>query len=122
MGTSFANSAIACSLTSRSPDATVIKLHFEITPIDEGEGENWFEMFFAAMYREVFSQASRTIWDLPLLDDVKRLRPRSREWGRSGRYEVERLFKSVAPLEELVFYRVPPDEGAHDPVPIVSTS
>ena len=108
MRTQFTNSAITCSLTFQSPDATFIKLHFEIAPIDEGGGENWFETFFAAMYREVFSQASRTIRDLPLLDGVKRLRIyRSGPIPHSVQIadEVERLFKSVGPsVEELIFY------------------
>ena len=104
------NSVIACSLTFRSPDATVIRLHFEIVAIDEGEGANWSEIYFEAIYHKVFYQASRTIQDLPLLDDVKRLC--IRHSGPIPRFieivlitdQVWRLFESVGPLEELIFY------------------
>ena len=67
---------VLCSLTFRSPDATIIELRFEVTMDDEDENDSWFEaeMFFAEMYQEAFCQASRTIQDLPLLANVKRLR------------------------------------------------
>ena len=99
------SSIIACSLTFRCLNATVIGLHFEIAATDEGEGENWFETFPATIFREVFSQASRTTQDLLLLDDVNHLRiyrdgpiPHSVQIAS----EVERLFRSVGPsVEEL---------------------
>ena len=98
--------AIECSLTFRSPDTTFIRLHFTTVASDEDVVEAW--VTFVAMYLEVFSQASRTIRDLPLLADVKRLHIRHGDSVPDQiayiTNEVGQLFKSVGPLEELAFY------------------
>ena len=103
--------AIACSLIFRSPDASVIRLRFKVAAInqdeDEDEDEDRVEAF-AEMFCEVFSQASRTIRDLA---NVKRLQIRHNcpflDNTRTIRIvdEVRRLFGSLDPLEELIFYR-----------------
>ena len=98
---------VAYSLTFRSPDATTIELRFEVI-MDKDEDDGWSrpEKFSARIYQEVFYQASRTIQDLPLLADVKRLRMSHSgpvlDYTQITRIanEVGRLLGSVGPLEE----------------------
>jgi len=92
---------IACSLIFRSPDATVISLDFKVSASDEDDPEVPFE--------DVFSQASRTIRDHPLLPNIKRLRIEYRFLMSPSLLtrianEVGRLFQSVGPLDELTIY------------------
>jgi hypothetical protein len=94
---------VACYLTFRSFDASVIKLGFNaIASGDESDDEP-----SEGIHSEVFSQASRIIRDHPLLANVKRLRFNhgfySFRYTLRGRItnEVRQLFKSVGPLEEL---------------------
>ena len=95
-------STIECSLTFQSPDTAIIKLHFKHIAEDEDQSDG-----FAEMYSEVFSQACRTIQDLALLTNIKRLRI-----CHIGIYYIQvmrvtgvgQLFKSVGPLEELVLH------------------
>ena len=58
------------------PDATVIKLHFVLPAQDEDEYEEYGDRFevLVEIYWKVFSQACRTIRDLTLLTNIKRLR------------------------------------------------
>ena len=64
---------IRCSLTFRSADMTTIMLRYEV-PESDNLGTYEWRRTFSAMYCEVLSRAYRTILDLPLLTDVKRLR------------------------------------------------
>ena len=105
--TSLRNFVITCSLTFRSPDASVIRLRFEAAAGGEDRFKN-----SAELYCEVFSQASRTIRDLTPLANIKRFHlchdvPRTPYHTRDIRIanEVGGLFKSVGPLEELIFHR-----------------
>ena len=99
--------AIACSITFQSSDATTLKLSFQINESDE---EEEFQMSFEEMHHQVFYQASRTIRDHPLLQNVKRLDISHRALVVESDHflrlseEVEQLFKSVGPLEELTTF------------------
>ena len=113
------DSTIACSLTFRSPDATVIRLHFNLAaPDEEGyrDDEVQFEVF-AEMYWEIFSQACMTIRGHTLLIKIQRLRICHTSlvsyYAQTMRVtdEVGQLFKSVGPLEELIFHHC--DMGAY---------
>jgi hypothetical protein len=94
--------AITCSLTFRSSDAAVTRLDFKVVTSDEHDDD-----FFEETYYEVFSQASRTILNHPLLANVRRLHfnHQSRIIGytqcRHIASEVGGLFKAVGPLDEL---------------------
>jgi len=97
--------ATTYTLTFRSLDMTVIRLGLEVPEKDDNINE--LQMSFEDAALEVFSQASRTIREHPRLPDVKRLCIR---WTpvipnliqlRSMANEIERLFKSVGPLDEL---------------------
>ena len=136
--------SIECSLTFRSPDATVIKLHFVLAQDEDGyeEYEDRLEVL-AEMYWKVLSQACRTIRDSTLLTNFKRFRiscisPFTRRAQTIGATnEVRQLFKSIGPLEELVLHRchmgaylassygdfwtpvvLTLDQGAHDLAPV----
>ena len=90
---------VECSLTFRSPDAS-IRLHFKHIAEDDDHFEALKEMDF-----EVFSQASRTIQDLTLLTNIKRLHVSN---GLSATARITDiagpLFESVGPLEELILH------------------
>jgi len=102
------DSAIACFITFQSSDATTLKLGFQINESDEEDEE--FQMPFEEMHHQVFHQASRTIRDHPLLENVKRLDISHRALVVDSDHflrlseEVEQLFKSVGPLEELTTF------------------
>ena len=96
---------LSCSLTFQSPDATVLRLDYEIPASDEDDLD--IGMPLADLHCEIFYQASRVIRDHPLLASVKRIHidhrhfvPGSSEFARISE-EVGRLFKSVGPLEKL---------------------
>ena len=93
---------VACSLTFRSTDATVIRLGFRVAASDEFNGglsEN--------IQYEVFSQACRIIRDHPLLDNVRRLHVDHSShflgpiWLSLITNQVGLVLKAVGPLEEL---------------------
>ena len=96
---------IACTLTFRSPDMTVIKLGLEVSG-NIGDG-NGLQMTLEEMAPEVFSQATRTVRDHPLFPNIKRLHigggvfildyAQLRGMGN----EFGRLFETVGPLDEL---------------------
>ena len=98
---------IACSITFQSSDATVLKLGFQI---NESDGEEEFQMPFEEMHHQVFHQASRTIRYHPLLENVKRFDINHMAFVVDSNYsillseEVEQLFRSVGPLEELTAF------------------
>ena len=99
------SSMIACTLTFRSPDMTVIRLGLEVSGnIDD---ENEFQMSLEDMALEIFSQISRTVRDHPLLPNIKRLHIACGVFIsepvrlRSVANEFARLFGSVGPLDEL---------------------
>ena len=95
-------SILACQLTFQSPDKTIIRLCFEVN--SKGRNRN------DEMYYGVFSQASRTIRDIPQLANVKRLH--IHHTSPASKYihvapiisEVGRLFQSLGPLEILTLY------------------
>ena len=104
--------AMECSLEFRSPNATIIRLCFDVAAEDDYEckdDEDRVEVT-PEMYWEAFSQACRTIRDLTLLTNIKRLRIChtglvSYHHGAMGATnEIGQLFKSVGPLEELVLH------------------
>ena len=106
------NLTITCSLTFRSPDASVIQLHSAFaTDGVEDEDEDEFEMSLTEMYCEVFSQASRTIRDFALPTNIKRLRICHtspvfyRTQTTRTTEEIGQLLKSVGPLEELLLHQ-----------------
>ena len=119
MKTPFPLDSVECSLTLRSPDATIISLHFVFPAQYEDEDEDEDEEVegrleaLVEIYWEAFSQASRAIRDLALLTNIKRLRIDHANTSLvSYRYqttctmnEVGQLFKSVGPLEELVLHQ-----------------
>ena len=94
-----------CTLTFRSLDMAVIRLCLEIS--GDTFDDNDFQMSLEEIALEVFSQASRTVQDHPLLPDIKRLHIKcgvhipELVHLRSMADEVRRLFGSVGPLEEL---------------------
>ena len=93
---------IACSLTFRSPDATVIKLGFKVDGNDESDDEPSEDMQY-----QVFSQASRIIRDHPLVANVRRLHiGHSSDFlspirRRLIAHEVGQILRATGPLEEL---------------------
>ena len=102
------DSTTACSLVFRSSDASVIRLRFEVAGIDQDEDEEGDRVEASIeMFCEVFSQVSRTIRDLA---NVKRLQIRHNSLFLDDTQtipivdEVRRLFESLDPLEELIFY------------------
>ena len=107
---------IACSLTFLSPDATVIKLRFEVTGDDEDqnyvdkdyEGGKGWEGSFPAVYCNTFIDASKSILDVPLLADVKRFHLYGL-FGSGCTMDVAarlgELFRSLGTLEELTICR-----------------
>ena len=115
---------IACTLTFQSPGETAIRLGLEVfgdivvvvvlilvvNVKDEDEDEDEFQMPSEEMVLKVFSQASRTARDYPLLSNVKRLYI-GQEIDiselvqlRNIANEVGRLFESVGPLDRLILY------------------
>jgi hypothetical protein len=90
------------SLTFRSSDATVIELGFEITASDQQD-----RGFLEDTHYKVFSRASKTIRDHPLLANVRRLHfdHNAYLFGSTQRgliaNQIGRIFKSVGPLEKL---------------------
>ena len=101
------DSIISCALTFQSSNATIIKLGLEISEdIDRNEPG----MSLEDMVLEVFSQASRTVRDYPLLHNAKHLHILH---GISSpdffglihmASQVEELFKSIGPLEVLCLH------------------
>ena len=95
---------IACSLTFRSADTTIIRLCFEVTEDNEDPGTlGWT---FTQMYWNAFLRASRTIQDTLLVADVKRFQMQGpldldEEWITYIVGDFEDLFKSLGPLKEL---------------------
>ena len=96
---------ISCTLTFQSSDATTIRLGFEVFG-DIGD-EDEFYIPLETMVLGVFSQASRTVRDYPLLHNAKHLHilhgisiSDSDELIHMA-IQVGRLFRSVGPLEEL---------------------
>ena len=108
------DSTMKYSLTFRSSDTTVLRLPFELTvkAVDDGYEDDGYEVQaeFAEICHEVFSQASRTIWDFTLLTNVNCLRmhhsyPIINYLHIAGiMNEVGQLFMSVGSLEELILY------------------
>ena len=102
---------LTCSLTFQPPDETVIKLSLEVTTKDKNKDEDEFKTPLHEMHCGAFSQACRTIRDLPRLVNVKRLhichssRISDYTWVTLTANEIERLFKSLRPLEELTLTR-----------------
>lgn len=99
---------IACELTFRSSDATVIQLCFKVT---EGD-RNAFEFLLPSteIYDVVLAQATRTVQNHPQLSSLKRLRichgfpvPLSTQLSYIAN-EAGQLFKSIGPLDELTIY------------------
>ena len=102
----FNDPLITCSVTFRSPDATVLRLVFKVAASDDDEDEE-DQMNFLDVHYGAFSQASRTIRNHPHLASVKRLcihhraiLSHSDQLTRTAN-EVGLLFKSMGPLEEL---------------------
>ena len=103
---------IACSLTLRSADTTVIRLGFEVARDGEDSSNHLkWERSFAKMC-SVTSEASWTIQDPRLLKSVKRLHmygypPLDPDLRRIKRVanELGRLLQSLGPLEELAICR-----------------
>ena len=95
---------ISCTLTFQSSDATIIKLGLEVCEDIDGDEPS---MPLEDMVLEVFSQASRTVRDYPLLHNTKHLHI-SNGISLSDFFglmhmasQVGKLFGSVGPLEEL---------------------
>ena len=96
---------IECFLTFQFRDKTVLKFHYRVAA---GEEDDFMpQMPLVQLHYEVFSQASRTIKDHPLVANVKRIHINhwfivsgSNEYPRIAD-EARQLFKSVGPLEEL---------------------
>ena len=94
---------ISCYLAFESPDATVLRLGFKIAESDEDD----FGTPFGELHYEVFSQASRTIREHPLLANIKTVYIDHRLFGfgldETTRIaeEAGRLFKSMDPLDKL---------------------
>lgn len=99
----FQDPIITCSLTFRSPDATVISLDFKVSASDDEDDTDM-------PFEDVFSQVSKTIRDHPLLPHIKRLHIDYRFLISNPTLlvhianEVRRLFQSVGPLDELTVY------------------
>ena len=101
------NYFVACSLTFQSADMAVIRLGFEVDRGDKDSFTLEWETSFARMCN-VTSEASRTIRDLPLPANVRRIHmyghprldPDSRQIERVAN-ELGRLIHSLGPLEEL---------------------
>ena len=98
------NPVITCSITFLSSDKTVLRLKFQVN--ESGEEEEELQMSFQEMHAQVFHQASRTIRNHPLLENIKRLDichmavvVDSDQFLRLSE-DVERLYKFVGPLEE----------------------
>ena len=95
-------SVVAYSLDFRSSDATVISLGFEVTRA-LGFAVEPLLLTSERMTLEIFSQACRTIRDLPLLSHLKGLHIE----GNAGALDlncvdvVGDLFRSLGPLDEL---------------------
>ena len=96
----------AFSLAFQSPDATVIRLGFEVF----GSGRGGLELSHEEVDLEIFTQACRTIRSHPLLSYVRRLRIKD-VTGVLGLGStqamaevVEELFGSLGPLDELIIH------------------
>ena len=92
-------------LTFRSSDASVVRLGFKV---NETEGdEDGLSMPRAAIGWEIFSRVLTTVQDHPLLSHLKRLHVKYRAtFWRTFKVqrmliEVEELFNSLGPLDEL---------------------
>ena len=97
---------IVCSLTFQPADTTVIRLRFEITEDDEDRDTVEWKRLFRTIYRDVFSEALRTIQDLPLPGNFKRLRIYNHaqpgyEQITHLAIELGRLITSLGALDEL---------------------
>jgi hypothetical protein len=97
---------IACKLTFRSADATIIQLCFKVAD----EDKHRVALPSIEMHNEVFTQATRTIRSHPQLSSVKRLHIRH-SFGSVNSTdtshiadEARQLFKSLAPLDELTIH------------------
>ena len=94
------NTLISCSLTFQSPDASVLVLDYKVAASKEDDPAFPFE----EMHGDVFSEASRTIQEHPLLANVKRVHIDHRFFVYGSERIVEeagRLFKSIGPLDKL---------------------
>ena len=100
---------ISCSLTFQSPDTSVLALDYKVAG-DEDDPAFPFE----EMHCEVFSGASRTIQEHPLLASVKciHINHRLPVSGFNGSERIVedagRLFKSIGPLDKLTIYNSDP--------------
>ena len=97
-----------CSLTFRSPDASTVKLVFEVSAeVSASSEEDGLDMTFEEIAREGFCQGIGTIRDHPQLSHVNRLHIRHRDVTLDAyhmffmTFKVEELFESVGPLDEL---------------------
>jgi len=89
---------LACSLTFRSADTTVIKLRFELSGYED-----------APITRSVFTRACRAIMDLPLPANVKHLHVRNLHTIKTGSitqiaHDFVGILRSLGSLEELTIY------------------
>ena len=102
---------LICSLTLESPNATVLRLCFEVTAKAWNKNEADFKTPLDEIYCGAFSEACRIIRDLPLLTNVKRFyvhhTTHVSKYTRVAPIanDVGRLFKSLGPLEELTLTR-----------------
>ena len=97
---------IVSSLTFRSADTTTIRLRSEVSEENDDSETSLWRRSFTGVYHHVLSEASRTIRDLPLLANVKRVHmcgplDLGQGWIESIATEIGELFKSLGPLEEL---------------------
>lgn len=98
---------IVCKLTFRSTDGTLVELCFKVVD----EDDDGFYLPSQELQNQVLTQAARTVQSHPQLSNVKRLRichsfrficsPEDSHIAN----EVGRLFKALAPLDELTIYR-----------------
>jgi len=100
---------IAYSLTFLSPDATIIKLRFKVCEQDP-DGLVWTKEVFGSMSCFAFHKASKTIRDLPLLANVKRLHIHGlldleKRWIVNIAKNFRELLLSLGPLDELALCR-----------------
>ena len=104
--------SLMCSLTFRSPDATVIRLCLETFNSVADEDELF--MRFEEIACEAFSGAHTIIQKHPLLSHIKRLRVKYRSIIENSDLiprmatEIGRLFCSIGPLDELTIYNCDP--------------
>ena len=107
------NDSIACSITLLSPDATVIRLHFEVSGDDDDyddedqDTSEWWSSF-SQIYQNIFFDISETIQHLPSLANVRNFRVYDllvKTQPTDIANELGELLRSLGPLEELTFCR-----------------